>query len=720
MKTQSRTSNNKKRKYKLAYLKKLYAIIFILLIISISVIQVTGIHLVSGVDIMKSDYVVNRNIETKTIAANRGTIYDRNGEVIAKDTNTYKIIAYLDKKRTATGGVVAYVTDPVEYAKKIAPIIGETEANIQKSLSQNLYQTELGLKGKNLSISQKEEIEKLKLPGIEFETTTSRSYPNGVFASLTVGFATKNEETKKLVGAIGIESTFEDDLTGENGTEKYQVDSRGYRISNGTIEYKEAVNGNDVYLTIDSNIQRIVESNLDQLIKTNPNEMTLAIVTDARTNEILAISERPTFNPNKLNITSYLNPSVGYVYEPGSTMKVFTYAAAMDTGVYKGNDKFVSGKYYVKEGNQTVQTINDWNKTGFGKISYHDGFLWSSNTGVANLMAHYLKPKVLGEYLDKFGFFKKTGVMIQGEESGLKVFDRKQEQYTTAFGQASSTTAMQLVQAFSAITNEGTMVQPSIVKSVKTESKDIIREYQPTVVGTPIKKETSKQMLALMKDVVEDGLLGSAVGYKNKLYTVAGKTGTAEIVQNGRYLTCGTCYYTSLLMTAPASNPRINIYLVTKRDSSPSYESKQTFIKNVTTNTLQYLNIAPDKVSKEATVVGNELEIESFINKSVDYSKKKLDNIKVKYYIIGNGSTVIKQSPLPYTTISTNQVMFLLTDGNKKTMIDLSKLSRNDVLKFAEVMNINVTFKGNGYVTKQSIKKNKVIKDGMTLEVTLE
>ena len=697
-----------------------FLIIFLILLVNIIYISTTGIHLISGANIGK--YAKERAIQTTDISAQRGTIYDRNGDIIAKDTYTYTIIAYLNKERyDDINDKPAYVTNPSEYAKKLAPILKTTEANLLKNLGKDpvkFYQTELGSAGKGLSLSQKENVEKLGLSGIEFTSVVSRYYPNGVFASSTIGYATYDEKEKRMVGQLGVEATYDDVLKGVDGSRQYQVDGKGY-VKN-EIFSEAAVNGSDVYLTLDNNIQRIVESNMEEMYRDNKAEFALAVVTDAKTNEILALSNRPTFNPNKLDIKDYTNPFVSLVFEPGSTMKTFTYATAMDSGVYNGKAKFYSGPVNIVSNGQVVQTIKNYENYNWGTISFDEGYMRSSNTGVIHLFDKYLSTKVYGQYLDKFKFFKKTGIEIAGENNGTKVFDLKQEQYTSGFGQASAITPVQLIQAFSAITNQGKMMKPYVTSKIVDANGTTTKTFEPTIAGNPITAATAEKMLKLMTNVVENEKGTGYKHYRIENYTIAGKTGTAEYVKDGKYQTCETCYYTSFLMAAPASDPDIIVYLVTRKDSSPSYAQRSKFIKNVTSNTLAYLNSTPDKKSTKQTVSTKIYEIESFINKGIAYATKKLDNNKVNYVILGNGKVITNQSPLPYTKISNNQKVFLLTNAKYYEMIDLTGFSKADVLKYASLLNIKVETSGQGYVVAQNIKVGYKLNEKHIIKVKLK
>ena len=249
---------------------------------------------------------------------------------------------------------------------------------------EGLYQVEFGYAGKNLTEMEKEKIEALSLPGIDFIEDEKRYYPNGDFASYTIGYAKKNENGI-ITGELGIEALLNSALKGVDGEITYQKDRDGYKIA-GTKELRvDAKNGDDIYLTIDSNIELFVEQALRENFIKYPSEWAVAVVADAKTGKILAASQKPSYDPNVLNIENYLDITVSEPYEPGSIMKIYTYMAAMERGTYDGTKKFTSGKYVLEDG--TV--INDWNIVGWGDITYDQGFQASSNVGVINIVNNF-------------------------------------------------------------------------------------------------------------------------------------------------------------------------------------------------------------------------------------------------------------------------------------------------------------------------------------------
>ena len=291
-----------------------------------------------------------------------------------------------------------------------------TKEQVLKLLNQDLYQVELGPGGRGITELTKKEIEKLNLPGIDFIFSTKRYYKMGNFASYIIGYARPNDK-EEISGEMGIEKYYNDKLKGKDGKKTYQQDAYGYQLPDNSkhpVLIEEAEDGNDIYLTIDNNIQLIAENAVYNLADKNDLKWVTFSVMEAKTGAIVASASSPSFNLNTLdNIESYLNPLTSYTYEPGSTMKIFSFMAAIENGIYNGEDTFDSGTIKLKD--KTV--IKDFNNVGWGKISYNKGFAYSSNVA-ATLLAQKLGTKKLKTFYENLGFGKNTGIELPGELPG--------------------------------------------------------------------------------------------------------------------------------------------------------------------------------------------------------------------------------------------------------------------------------------------------------------
>ena len=399
----------------------------------------------------------------KTLYADRGSIYDVNGEELASTINSYTVIAYLKSNKTN-------VEDKEGTAKALAPILNMTEKKLIELLSKNLYQVELRPGGYGISEVVKAKIEKLELPGIDFiKNSKKRYYNKSTFASYLIGYA-KGSDDGKIVGELGIEGYYDDILSGENGYTKYlKYTSSNYKIPNSTEETVKAKNGSDIYLTIDSSIQLITEKAVATMKGKFNTDWAVFTVMDAKTGAIVASSTSPNFNPNDTNtIKEYMNPLISYQYEPGSVMKVFSFASAIEEEKYDGAETYKSGSYTLKDG--TV--IRDSERKGWGTISFDEGFARSSNVA-ATTLALRLGIDSLSGYYDSLGFGKKTKIELSNEAIGDIEMIYESELATASFGQGVSVTAIQMLQALTSITNDGTVIKPYLVDKIVDQNGNV-------------------------------------------------------------------------------------------------------------------------------------------------------------------------------------------------------------------------------------------------------
>jgi len=662
-----------------------------------------------------SEFIKNRNINEEIILPDRGTIYDINGNPLAQDVSSYTLIAYLDESRTEEGKEARHVLDKEETAKSLSELIDTPYERILEILNKDAYQVEFGPGGKNLSQLEMESIKELNLPGIDFVKSTKRYYPNGDFASYLLGY-TKNKELEDgntyMVGELGIEGYYNKELTGKSGYITYEKDGRGNKIANSN-EYKEdAINGSDVYLTIDNNIQLFVENAVKDSQKESEAEWIVMGVMDAKTGAILGYSSTPSFDPNIRNLTNYMDPLISYNYEPGSTMKTFSYMCAIESGNYHGENTFESGsKTYVSaiDKNDTV-TIKDWNGKGWGRITYDYGFAMSSNIGVANLLESVITKEELTACYDKYGFGKKTGITLNNELNGDIKFTYDVEAATAGYGQGIMTTPIQLLQGLTIVGNDGVMLKPYIVSKIVDKSGNIVLENKKEEYGRVASSETITKIKELLRSVItpnsEDG---TGYLYYMEDYDLIGKTGTASIYENGKYLTGDGNYIYSFAGLYPGNNPEVIIYMAIKKPKDgKNYMAKP--VKEVIINTSKYLNIDMTKHEK------SEIIIEDYSNKIVTNVTKKLKNNKINTITLGTGNKIIDQYPTKGVKIYENDLVILLTNNYQKTMIDFTNLSYKEAINVLKLMDVEYDLVGQGYVINQNISPGNKIEEKVILE----
>ena len=706
-----------------AILFAIFGLLFFILIFRYFSIEITGE--VNGQPLAaKAQQKYNRE---GTLQANRGIIYDRNGVTVAEDTSAYTLIAILDKKMTTNPKKPQHVVNLNKTASELSKYIKLDESEIYSILSngkmKKRFQVEFGKEGRDIDFNTKKKIENLKLPGITFSRDSKRFYPNGIFASHVVGYVDRTEQkdgTYKSAGKMGIEKTLNDQLTGKNGSINYESDLWGYILPDGKEKISAAQNGKDVYLTLDQKIQTFLEDAMDQVVKDYKPKKIIAIVADPKTGDILAMGQRPSFQPEtKDGITdSWHNEAIETSYEPGSTMKIFTLAAAVQEGVFNPNEKYQSGSFKVTENSQT---IHDHNYSGWGSITYLEGVQRSSNVAFAKIAKEKLGFDRLREYLTKFGFDKPTGIELPNETSGKIQYHYPIEKVTTAYGQGTAITAIQQIQAATAIANDGKMLQPHVVKKiVNHDTGKTIEETSPKVVSTPISADTAKEVRDILETVVT-APHGTGARYKIDGYSVAGKTGTANIPgPNGKYLPGANNYIFSFLGMAPKDDPKLIVYVAVQQPKLQGVEAGQGAIpvseifNPVMKNSLNYLNIQPSKLE-----VAEINKLPKLVGEPVGDTVKSLQADGYEPIVLGNGQKVTGQLPKAGTTILEGEKVIIRTNGDLKAP-DMTGWSLRDVMKVANIANLKLSSKGKGYVTNQNLKPKEPLKSGDYLIVDLK
>ncbi|MFD1360245.1 penicillin-binding protein [Lentibacillus salinarum] len=707
---------NKKTHVMSGILIVLFVGIFLLISGRFLYIQATGE--IAGVSLKK--LAEEKRTASYTLDAERGKIYDRNGMTLAYDRPTYRIQAVIDESHTQDEEDPRHVTNPDQTAEKLAPLLDVDKSYLQEQLEEGIeedrFQVEFGTAGKELSQETKEDIEELKLPGIEFVEAPIRYYPNGMFASQIIGFAQKDDKT--INGVTGIEHQLNDLLSGQDGHISYERDNYNAKLLNPNEVVKQADNGDDVYLTIDQKIQTLLEDVMTQMDEDYRPERMTAIVMDPKTGEVLAMSNRPSYNPNNpADVENWYNDAIATPVEPGSTMKMFTWAAAIEEGVYQGDKWFESGTYKISD---RVEPVRDHNGgEGWGSITYDEGFTRSSNVAAAKLLWETIGTEEFLDYWKAFDFDEKTGIDLPGEEAGHLVYNYPRDKISTAFGQASTMTPIQQMKAASAIANDGKMVKPYVIsKTVDATSRQTLEEKRPEVISEPISKETSEQMLDLMKSVVT-AENGTGEEYKLDDYSVAGKTGTSQIYENGKLLTGHGNNTFSFLGMAPKEDPDLMMYVSVKQpdiDYDETGSAPISFIfKNVMQNSLHYLDIEPDKEASEPI---DPIKLPEIVGREIADVQDELADSGLNVSVIGSGKRIKKASALKNDELLPGDRVILITDNPE--MPDITGWSLRDVLELADLTALDVEPMGSGYVVTQSIDEGKTLNKGDYLGVELE
>lgn len=662
-----------------------------------------------------SERVSNLYKRDEILKSVRGAIYDNSGNVIAEDSHSFTLYAILDKSSLDYKGKPMYVVDKKKTAEKLSTVIPLSEKKILKYLhpKHKAYQVEFGTAGSGISLATKKKIMAMHLPGIHFDETPSRLYPNGRFASHIIGIAQpfndKKNHSINLIGTMGIEKYFNKVLSGKDGRRIALVDAGEYQLPGGQHSYKAPINGNNIYLTIDSQLQIYLENLLDAVQnKYKPKALT-AIVEDVKTGKIMAASQRPTFDPatrKGLN-DNWRNILVQDSYEPGSVFKILSITAAIQEGKY-------NPKEYYRSGSITFNgsTIHDWNYTGWGAIPFEQAFPRSSNVGMS-ILVNRLGRHTWRRYLDNYHIGKKTNITLPDENSGLINIHSQIDQAVTSFGQGINVNAMQMMQVYSALANSGQMLKPQLVEKIVSSSGKVIKGYKKIKVGKPVySQETAQTTLKLMRDVVEKEY-GTGMTYKIPGKSIAVKTGTAQIAGiHGGYLKGDRNYLFSVVGLTPADNPRYCIYITMKQPQIMS-DPPETIMSLIFKPLINRVS-----VSSKVDMMGEQITIPSVKGQSREQAVRLLEKMGLYVETIGSGNKVEAQSILANTKVNPNSKIIIFTGGIIRCP-NMKGWTIKQVTQFANISKVKVEVLGKGKVYKQSRIPRSILNRNSKVKVEL-
>ncbi|MDK6197527.1 penicillin-binding transpeptidase domain-containing protein [Lactobacillus iners] len=662
-----------------------------------------------------SERVSNLYKRDEILKSVRGAIYDNSGNVIAEDSHSFTLYAILDKSSLDYKGKPMYVVDKKKTAEKLSTVIPLSEKKILKYLhpKHKAYQVEFGTAGSGISLATKKKIMAMHLPGIHFDETPSRLYPNGRFASHIIGIAQpfndKKNHSINLIGTMGIEKYFNKVLSGKDGRRIALVDAGEYQLPGGQHSYKAPINGNNIYLTIDSQLQIYLENLLDAVQnKYKPKALT-AIVEDVKTGKIRAASQRPTFDlaTRKGLNDNWRNILVQDSYEPGSVFKILSITAAIQEGKY-------NPKEYYRSGSITFNgsTIHDWNYTGWGAIPFEQAFPRSSNVGMS-ILVNRLGKHTWRRYLDNYHIGKKTNITLPDENSGLINIHSQIDQAVTSFGQGINVNAMQMMQVYSALANSGQMLKPQLVEKIVSSSGKVIKRYKKIKVGKPVySQETAQTTLKLMRDVVEKEY-GTGMTYKIPGKSIAVKTGTAQIAGiHGGYLKGDRNYLFSVVGLTPADNPRYCIYITMKQPQIMS-DPPETIMSLIFKPLINRVS-----VSSKVDMMDEQITIPSVKGQSREQAVRLLEKMGLYVETIGSGHKVEAQSILANTKVNPNSKIIIFTGGIIRCP-NMKGWTIKQVTQFANISKVKVEVLGKGKVYKQSRIPRSILNRNSKVKVEL-
>ncbi len=660
----------------------------------------------------------------KTLMAKRGTIFDTKMQILAKNAQAFTVA--VSPQEIHNTGIAS------EVVKGLSAILRKPETELLEIVTRKgadgelLQQVEVRQEGWKISPEKAEQVRELirelkekkqiKNPwwnGLFLIEEERRYYPKDTLASNLLGYVDLEGKPN-----YGIESAYNNVLMGQSGTLLYESDKFGNRLPGSKVSMKPPMDGKDIVLTLDQNIQHYLDSALEKSYKDFKAKSVTGIAMDPKTGEILAMSNYPNFNPNTYwnipDISVFSNHAITSQYEPGSTFKLVTLAGAVAEGIFDANAKFQSGSIRVPGG-----VIHDHNYSGWGQISYLEGLLRSSNVAFIKLGYEEMKEQKLRDYISRFGFGQKTGIDLPGEAKGLVQFYYPSEVASATFGQGGILASpLQLVSAYAAIANGGKLMEPHIVKKINDPvTGHTLEEHKPKMIREVVSPAVAKQVNELLEKVVSDPV---GTGYRARIdgYRIAGKSGTADKVISGKYSEDGT-YLISFIGYAPVEDPRIVIGIfVDQPDLGGNYqrggETTLPAFKEAMSQSLHYLGLTPDRTelqrSKQAAGAQQPLQkpgaatvvIPDVAGKPVGEAKSAGAAAGAAVEVLGGGKTAVAQYPKQGSQMAAGARMYVLTEEKEKVQVpELRGHSMRDALELCSVLGLVCEVSGEGYVYSQ-------------------
>ncbi len=703
------------------------------------------------VQVVKADFWSAQAMKTwnksDTLEQERGMLLDRDGNVLAADALAYTVtvspkrLAELEEKHPEWN-----LTDQI--VAKLHEVLGTEESKLRamvtskKSDGRYLDQREVRPDGWKVDKSVKDTLDlfinelreqtNTKNVGLSYIQATKRYYPNGSLASQILGYESKEGEA-----LIGLEKELNDQLKGEPGYVKYQKDGTSKQLPDGVLDFKQAINGNDVTLTIDRDIQFYIEEALRKAYeKYQPISIT-AIAADPNTMEILGMASMPDFNPNNYwdysnNQAAFRNNAIQSLYEPGSTFKIVTLAGAVEEGLFDPNEMYMSGRIKYTERDKPIR---DYNYSGWGEISMLDGLKHSSNVAFVTLGYERLGKERLVKYINDFGFGQKTGIELPNEVSRSVDLNYPSEVATATIGQGKViVTPIQQVTAVAAVANGGKLLEPHIVKSITNNEtgEKIVKE--PKVIRQVISEETSRKVGEYLEQVVSDREIGSGKLAYIPGYRIAGKTGTAQKVSTGGKTDPNGSGYAkdrfvvSFIGYAPVEAPKIVLYVIMDEPQAESAFGGTLIgpiFKEIMGQSLEHLGVKPNlpntdqpSIATVTTAASAEIttKVPDVVGMTVSQAQAAIKQKNFPVGVLGKGAKVLQQLPKSGSVMPDSQRIYLLTDTHQGGVPDLTGLSLRDAIEMCSLLQVPFTIEGEGYVASQKATK---IGSQWTLELKL-
>ncbi len=670
-----------------------------------------------------------------TVKATRGNIVDRSGSILATSIDVYNVDLDLEAIDTH---IQDEKTTKEEVAKQLSEASGLSIEEVNKKLnptSEDGVKINTSTLVKGIDKETSDRIKALNIYGVVTSISQKRYYPNNNFLAHVLGSV--NSDNK---GLNGIELEYDYELTGISGSKISEIDGSLRELPYQTVKYSNPVDGKNIELTIDENIQLMAEKAAEQGYKDNKAKEVTIVVMNPHTGEILGMVNKPDFNPNtpyedyekfsgeddfeKLQ-NMFRDSAISDTFEPGSTFKNITMAATLEEGTASENDTFYCDGG-VKFGSTTIKC---WNTSGHGTQTLPEILQNSCNVGFMELGAR-LGSEKLKEYIDKFGFGKITNIDLPGESEGIvkSVSDMSEMDLATiAFGQTNTVNSVQLLTAFNAIANGGDLIQPHIMKKISSETsngtKVIDEVFEPTIQKGVVSEGTTATLRDYLERTINQGqAIGSFMGKDRR---VGGKTGTAQTIDsiNGGY--SSDKYIASVLALYPVEDPQITIYIKVNEPSAGEYYGGPVttpILKSLLTELFNYMDsqVYKEKYTEKAPVVVPEIR-----GKSLSEAQKILEQYNLSISIEDSSSKVTNMEPYPGALVESGSTISVnlssdKIDSNKIIMPNLKGKTLEEASEILNSLNLKFTSNGMGIVSGQNVIEGKVIEKGTKISLDLK
>ncbi len=713
---------------------------FIILLVRIGFIQfVQGSHL--------QQLAYNQQLINQIISPKRGNIYDSTGKALAISAQVDTITINPQKIKTDDEEETKALQEKI--AKGLADIFALDYEEVFSKVSSN-SQVETIIKK-----VEQDKVDQLKqwmddndiTVGINIDEDSKRYYPYSTVASGLIGFCGNDNQ-----GLSGIEYTWDSVLTGTPGKIVSYKGSDQKEIPNSEETYISAENGSDLTLTLDLNIQTIVEKYLKQAVEDNScSRGGNVIVMNPKTGDILAMSSYPDYDlntpytPNSTLAQTYdslsdeqksealykmwANKSVAETYEPGSTFKVITSAVALEENITttdKAGDFYCKGYEEFSDVSNSTIKIRCWRAQPHGVQTLRDALCNSCNPAFMQLGKRITAP-TLYKYYDAFGLFDSTNSGLYGEQNSIfQNLDNvgPVELATMSFGQRLNVTPLQMVTAISCIANDGILMKPRIVKQVTNTETNSVSEVPTTEVRQVISKQTAEQVKSMMESVVTKGTGRNAAVSG---YSIGGKTGTSEPTENKK----DEGYVASYVAISPVEDTQIVLLLTLYDPHGASHQGGQVagpVVSQMLSEILPYLGIPSDSTNSSANNSNNLITVPDVRNKTVAEAEKTLKNagFNVKTYVNGDSNTLLveDQMPKPGASLAKNSMIIIYGEGSNVatsvTVPDLKGMNLSEATTTLRDKNLNINTEGSGIVITQDYSKDEQVPEGTIIRVTLK